>query len=716
MSRYAEIVLPLPVERIFTYVVPPDCAEKILPGMRVLVPFGERLLTGFVVGLKKKRPGRNLKLKSVAELLDDSPLFSPSLLSFTRKLSQAYIVPWGEILQSAVPPSFILKSRTSLFLTPRGQEALEKSLLTEEERRVASCLSAKPHTLRYLERKCPAAHLSALLAGMQRKELIASRKEVKRVRRRPKKEPKPGTKQLELDFSMDENSRKAAGIISGARASPKFTPFLLLGAADRRRAVYFELIRKALSASGRVLYVVPEVSLTPALVDEVARKLGEAAAVLHGGMTEARREIEWQRIRDGRAQVVVGSRLALFAPVQSVKFVICDDEQDESYSPQEGLPYDVRAAAAIRAAEEAAILVSGSSAPAVESLYRARKARSLFDLGEDRKDIRISIVEHHPGRAIVCPVLERAVRSRLARKEPVILFFNRRGYASSLICPNCGFYPRCARCELPLSYHKHEGKFVCHYCRFSVSAYSACPRCGGRLGLKKGAGVEALAEELRRVFPQARVDIFAVDEAGRKDVKENLKREFQDGRVNILVGTQLLTHQVNFPKASLVGILHPEFSLHLADFRSGQKTFQAILRELQFLREGRGAEAVVQTSAPDHFSIREAVRGDYRAFYEQEITFRRLMDYPPFSALAEVNLMGSELRKVAAAARVLSGRARDAGPAISQFGPSLAPPARVGGLHRVQIVLKAPSRERLHRFLRGALQGIGLKKSVVFSS
>lgn len=234
--------------------------------------------------------------------------------------------------------------------------------------------------------------------------------------------------------------------------------------------------------------------------------------------------------------------------------------------------------------------------------------------------------------------------------------------------------------------------------------------------LKKGAGVEALAEELRKVFPQARVEIFATDEAGRKDVKENLKQDFQNGRVDILVGTQLLAHQVGFPKASLVGILHPEFSLHLADFRSGQKTFQSIVRELQFLGEGRGAEAVVQTSAPDHFSIREAVRGDYRAFYEQEITFRRLMDYPPFSALAEVNLMGGELRKVAAAARALSGRARDAGPAISLFGPSLAPPARVGGLHRVQIVLKAPSRERLHRFLRGALQGIGLKKSVVISS
>jgi primosomal protein N' (replication factor Y) len=713
MTRYAEIALPLPLDRIFTYEVPPEFAEKIAPGMRALVPFAGRTLTGFVVGLRKRSPSRELKIKSLKELPDDSPVFPPALLSFTRALGRAYFIPWGEVLQAGVPPSIIPQSRASFSLTEKGREALDKSLLPEEEREVAACLVSRAHTARFLERQCRAANPASVLDRMRRKELITASQELKRVKRRGRRDDVPGAKQLELDFSLDESSRRAAEAVSRLLDSRTFAPFLLFGPRDRRRAVYFELIRKALAVTGRVLFIIPEISLTSALIEGIESRLGEAAAVLHSGLTEARREGEWQRVRRGGAQVIVGSRFSLFAPIDGVRLIICDEEQDESYSQQEGLPYDVRAAARLRAAGEAAVLVFGSSAPSVETFYRARRAGRLLDLGEDPENRVATIIAHQPGRGLIAPELERAVRARLARRDPVILFFNRRGYAASLVCPKCGFLPRCSRCGLPLSYHKREAKFVCHYCRFSVQAFAACPQCGGRLVIRQAVGIEAVAEDLKKRFPQSRVEIFAADEAGRKEQKDKLRLEFQNRGIDILIGTQFLAHQADFPRASLVGILHPEFGLRLADFRSAQKTYLAIVRGVRFLSEVEGAEAFIQTSAPDHFSIRESARGDYRAFYRREIAFRRLMGYPPFSALAEVQFMGDRLRRVAAAARSFAGRAKEGGPDISVFGPSLAPAAKVRGLYRVQIVLKAPRRNRLHRVLEEGLNGISVKRSVV---
>jgi primosomal protein N' (replication factor Y) len=715
MILYAEIALPLPLDRTFTYAVPAEFAGRIAPGMRALVPFGGRTMMGFVVGLRKKSPGRGLKLKSLAELPDEPPVFSAALLAFIRDLGRAFFIPWGEVLKAAVPPSYVPRSRSSFSLTEKGREALEKSPLSEDEREVAACLATRAHTVRFLERKCRSVHLASVLERLRRKGLVAARQELKRVKRRARSEAAPGAKQLELDFSLDESGRRAAEAVSRPMDNREFGLFLLFGARDARQAVYFELIRKALAGSGRVLYLIPEISLTPALIERIEKSLGEAVAVLHGGLTAARRESEWQRIQRGDAQVIVGSRLALFAPVDGVRLVICDEEQDESYVQQEGLPYDVRLAVRLRAEEQSAILVFGSSAPAVETFYRALKAGNLLDLGGAPGFRRVTLIAHPPGRGVISPEVERAVRARLERRQPVILFFNRRGYASSLICPKCGFLPRCSRCGLPLSFHKREGKFVCHYCRFSVAAFAVCPKCGGRLVIRQSVGIEAVAEDLKKRFPGKRVEIFAVDEAGRKEQQARLRLDFRNRDIDILIGTQFLAHQADFPRAAFVGILHPEFGLRLADYRSAQKTFLAIGRALQFVDGAAGAEAVVQTSAPDHFSIREAARGDYPAFYEQEMAFRRLMDYPPFSALAEVQFVGDRLRTVGAAARCLAGRARDAGAGISVFGPSLAQSARGKGLHRVQIVLKARKRERLHRFLAGALKGINVKRSVVIS-
>jgi primosomal protein N' (replication factor Y) len=714
MTVYADIVLPIPVEQTFTYSVPSELEKRNRTGVRVLVPFGERLLTGFVVRLRSRKPKGSLKLRPIQEVLDEDSLFSRSFLSFTKKLSQHYLVPWGEILQAAVPPSLLPKSKTMVCLTPKGSQAPDQGTLPEDEMAVVSRLMRRPHTPRFLERQCRVENIAALLARLQKKELIAIRKDLRRVRRKTKTETAPGPAQLELDFSLNEDLSRAADAILTALTQRTFSPFLLFGSPDRREPVYFRLLREVLARSGRALFLIPEISHTHSLIENLGRKLGENVAVLHSQMTERQREIEWQKVRENRAGVVIGPRSALFAPLDNVRLIILDEEHDESYSQQEGLPYDVRTAARLRAEEEKAVLIFGSGRPSVAGLFRAKKGRYLIDIGGERK-AAVHLADSRKSAGLVSRSILAAVTKSLGRQEPVLIFFNRRGYASHLVCSRCRFIPRCARCDLALSYHKKETKLVCHYCRFAIPAAGACPQCGGRLVVWRGAGIEAVAEEMRKAFPQARVEVFAADETGRKGERERILKAFHAGEINILLGTQLLAHQADLAKVSFVGILHPEMILNLADFRSAEKAFHMITGALRFLREEATAEAVVQTASPEHFSIREAARGDYRAFYEREIKFRRLMDYPPFSALAEVVLMGEKLRKVAAVARTFAGQAREAEPDIAVLGPALAPVSRIRGLYRIQIILRAPRRSSLGRFLTVALKGISVRKSVFLS-
>jgi len=716
MTLYADVVLPLPIDRPYTYLVPTELEARAAVGIRVLVPLGERRLTGFVVGLRKSKPRLSVSIKPVAEVLDDRPFLTPELLSFTRKVSRSSFTAWGEILQAAAPPSLLLKTRVAVRLTSKGKEALAGGALSDEERRIASLVSTRPHSPVFLEKKVPVKNPAGLLARMRRKELITAEKELKVVgrRARPAQATKPA--QLEFDFSLDDGLRRAAGPVLERLAEGRFAPFLLFGPASRREAVYFHLARSTVAVPGRVLHLVPEIALTQALIETYKKRLGDGLAVLHSAMTERQRELEWHKIKEGRAAVVVGPRSALFAPLPGVRLIIVDEEQDETYSQQEGLPFDVRKAARIRAEEERAVLVLGSAAPTVESFEAARKGGFLIDLGGEPVRSNALVLDFLPTSGLIDPRLTDAIRVRLEKGEQTIVFYNRRGYSSRLVCVRCGRVSRCDRCDLSLAYHKKEARLICPACRRAVPAVLSCSHCGGRLAVKPSAGIEAVAEELRRAFPGRRVEIFAAGEAARKENKESLLRDFGGNQIDVLVGTHALLRQTGLSPVTLVAVLQPEMILQLADFRSGQKAFQAVTGALRFLREGEDSRLVVQTSSPGHYSIREAVRGDYPAFFEQEIKLRRLLDYPPFSSLAEVLLSGQDLRRLAGEARTLAGKIRQTGKAIQVYGPALAPVARMKGLRRVQVTLRARREETLVRALAGVLPEIRARKTVFLFS
>ena len=324
----------------------------------------------------------------------------------------------------------------------------------------------------------------------------------------------------------------------------------------------------------------------------------------------------------------------------------------------------------------------------------------------------VEIVDDRQERRLISRRLEEKIRGRLIKGEPILVFFNRRGYASFLLCSRCNTIPRCIHCDIALTYHKREEKLICHYCNYSIPRRDDCPECGSRIIRKRGAGVEAVEEELVGIFPQSRIACFDTDVVRGRGIEERILRSFQGGKIDILIGTQLLAHQAGLPRVSLVAILHPETILTLSDYRASQRTFQTLNQMMKFLCNNNKAEAVIQTALPHHFSIRQGAFQDYLSFYRQEIKFRRLMNYPPFSHIIEILFQGKNLRAVARQSRKFSASIRLEGEDIEILGPALAPVTRVRGRNRVQVILKARKRGKLDEILRRSLSSIKLRKSI----
>ena len=711
MTLYAEVVLSLPVSQAFTYIIPESFIARAQVGSRVLVPFSQRMLTGFIIGFRKRRPAPGIPLKEIAEFLDDEPVFSSSFLSFTRRLSDYFYSSWGELLQASLPPSFILKSQTRLFLTEKGLAALEDRTLSEEERKILSLLQKKDYSLLFLKRKLQMKGLSALLSRLEKNGLVETQQDVKRTKKRRTPAVTESQAQLELDFSLDALSRQTADRISASIRSQAFARFFLYGPSDKRESVYFQLIKRSLEMRQKVLFLLPEIAVTQALMEKFEKRLGERAALLHSRLSERKRELEWLRIKEGEAEVVVGSRSALFAPLDNLGLLIVDEEQDESYYQQESPSYDARKGAWIKAQGQGATLVYGSALPRVSAFFRARKGGYLLSLEEEKRRKKAEIIDSRQERRAISRRLAVRISERLKNKEPVLVFLNRRGYASYLFCPECNSAPRCVRCDIALAFHKKDKSLVCHYCGYSTPVTVDCPGCGSRMTWSKTLGVEAIEEELGEIFPQSKVKSLAADL--NRDEQEKVLGSYNGGKIDILVGTQLLARQTDLRPASLVVILFPEIILTLPDYRASERTFRAVSRMMGFLRTGSDAEMVIQTALPDHFSIRLAASNDYSSFFKEELNFRRLLNYPPFCRLVEILFQGENLRSLARQSRRFMERVRKSSKAIEILGPGLAPVARVRGRARIQVILKASRKEILDKALRDLARTAGTKTTVL---
>lgn len=712
MTLYADVILSLPLDQAYSYEVPEAYQEKAQIGSRVLVPFKQGILTGIIVRLRKKRLDKRIELKEINEVLDERPVFSPAFLAFTRRLSEYFYSSWGELLLASLPPSLVLRSKIQIDISERGEEANTDESLSTKEKEILSLVKKRPYSEFYLRRRLKTKNITSLLSRLEKKGLIHVKKEIKRHRRVSVRSSPSLPTQLEMDFSLDEKTRKAADLIAGKIRKNAFSPFFLYGHPSKRRAVYLYLIRNILSQKKKVLFLVPEISLTKSLVENLKIKLGENAALLHSRLSERMKEVEWNRIKDGEVDVVVGPRSALFSPLSDIGMIIVDEEQDESYFQQESPSYDARKGAWQRATVEGSAIIYGSECPSVEAFNRAKKGGYLLCLEKDTKKFRVEIVDDRKERRIISQKLKDKIKERLERREPVLFFINRRGYASFLICSQCSNIPHCRNCDVSLTYHKKEGKLVCHYCNYSLESLDSCPVCGSRIIRKKGIGIEVVEEEIKRIFPQSSVACFDMDVVKKRGDQEKILSHFYKGKIDILIGTQLLAHRVDLPKVSLVAVLYPETLLTLSDFRASQRTYQNLNQMMKFLRNESNSELIIQTSLPQHRTILAAAVGDYSSFFEQEMKYRQIMEYPPFAHMAEVLFQELDLRTLARKARDFSSRLKSFTEDIEIMGPALAGVSRVRGKSRVQIILKSRKKKSLDFALKESLREVKSKRSI----
>ena len=725
VSPYVEVALPVPLRRLFTYGVPDALRGSLRCGSRVAVSFNRRKLAGVVVSGRDELPEGVKRALAVAGLLESEPVFTPELLRFLEQAAKYYMHPLGEVLRAAAPalPTGAMKRlRADGFLeaeenlpgqrvahhvtwevraTGQGQSsarlgARQKKLLGLLEGRESILLEELRGEL-----SDPRGVVRALAAkGLVTYQEVAVNPDPffrTPVERDTPPEPTPA-QQHSIDAITEAISKRSADA------------FLLHGVTGSGKTeVYLRAIDEVQRAGGGAILLVPEIALTPQLVGRFRARFGDDIAVLHSGLTTRQREDAWQALRRGRAQVAIGARSALFAPVANLSLVVVDEEHDPSFKQDEGFRYHARDMALLRAQYAGATCVLGSATPSVETYYRANEGRlRLLSLpsratGATMPSVQIVDLRRHRQGPTGHPLLSGPLHAALGRcldgGHQAILFLNRRGFSPSVRCVGCGAVAECPACSVALTEHRGQGALRCHYCDFHRPIAAPCAACGAKEYQHLGVGTEQLQRAIEESFPNATVARLDRDTASGEGVEAVLDR-LRSGEVDVLVGTQMVTKGHDIAGVTLVGVVLADQSLAFPDFRASERTFQLLAQVAG--RAGRAeapGEVILQTFQPEHPAIRLAAEHDYGRFYEEELRSRREVGYPPFARLVTVRVHAGAEADAKSATQHLADTARQH-PAVREgavqiLGPAPAPLARLRGRYHYRLLLKSSDRKLL---------------------
>jgi primosomal protein N' (replication factor Y) len=775
---YCDVSLPVPIDQPFTYSLPETLRHRVLPGSRLMVPFGSRKLTGVILRCHDERP--EVATRDALRLIDAAPVLDAELLALGRWISGYYCSPLGDVLRGMLPLASDVRQGKVWSLTDAGRDAARQLLLGSAEddpvTQVLRMLEKRPLSASYLKKALPLGEKA--IKSLERKGFVVVeqvqterdplRAPSERLRVELKAEPAvegklnkperellaflelhPGSHNLkELEETVRNASLAARSLarkglvtlqpetmeitagpvrarhalnaaqaaaysqISAAIAAMRFQTFLLHGVTGSGKTeVYLNCIDATLATERSALLLVPEIALTPAVAGQFFSRFGDRVAILHSAFTDVERSEQWRRIRSGAASVVVGTRSGVFAPVRNLGLIVVDEEHDGSYKQEENPRYNGRDVAIVRAQAANACVVLGSATPSLESRYNAEREKyTLIELPgriEERPmptveliDMRQEFLETRQQATFSRKLIE-ALGGRLENGEQTIVLLNRRGFSSFVACRSCGERVNCVNCSLTLTFHKRDRRLLCHYCGYAEKVPSDCPKCHSEHIYFLGLGSEKVEEELHRAFPAARIARLDRDTVTGKRQYETILNEFREGNYDILVGTQMIAKGHDIPNVTLVGVVSADIGLGMPDFRAAERTFQLLTQVAG--RAGRGnvpGIVLIQTINPDHYAVRMAAAQDYAAFYQKELHFRRMMHYPPFSAMANV-LVRAE--KQEAAMRMSSELGLLLSPPPEQLkimGPAEAPVPRLKNEYRYQFLVKAASRKVLNELLR----------------
>jgi primosomal protein N' (replication factor Y) len=755
----ARVSLEIALRKEFDYSIPAELVGQIDVGSRVQVPFGPRKILGVVTALAEESGHANLK--PILKVIGAQTLVTPKVLKLARWIGEYYCCA-PEIALKSVLPEAVRKEdagwRERLFVRALAVSG-ELPKLPKRQQEVWNIVEER--------RELPLAELleltkttAATVRKLEDRGLVSLTSEVS--------ERDPYARETILptqNIVLNPAQAQALGEVTKAMdAENSSRTFLLHGVTGSGKTeIYLQALAHALAQGKGAIVLVPEIALTPQTVERFkarfsSGKLQTLVAVLHSHLSAGERHDEWHKIRSGRARIVIGARSAIFAPVEPLGLIIVDEEHEQTYKQEEAPRYHARDVAVMRGQMENAVVVLGSATPSMESYANCKKGKfTLLNLPErvdDQKMPHVRVVDmrqamfKEKGPPLFSPQLKEAITQRLERKEQTILFLNRRGYSTSLQCPKCGYVANCPNCSVSLTYHRIDQRLACHICGHNEKVPAVCPepKCKNPAIRFAGTGTQKVEEVLAKLFPKARVKRMDADTMKRKDDYRHVLGDFRAGKLDILVGTQMIAKGLHFPNVTLVGIIYADSALHQPDFRAGERTFQLLTQVAG--RAGRGdveGEVFVQAFTPFHPAIQYARRHDFVGFYEQEIEFREQLKYPPAARVALLTLKGRNEEKVKFSADHLKrelekklksqGRAGSPLPAADMFaddgahgvtrptsfkdlviaGPAPAPLLRAENFYRYQIMLRTRAMSALSRELAQIIQSLKLPADVTLA-
>ena len=647
----AEVIVDIAAsetDRIYDYL----CDENTVVGSRVRAPFGGKMVTGFVMRIKENTDYPIEKLKKILPTSDELPALNAECLALAEKMARRYRVPKALTLRLFLPAEM----RTGKVRELTKNYAVLNLPLSEMK--LVKSAKNQIGAAEYLEKngKSECAFVNNMfpggLAALEKKGYVTITKE--QILRDPYKSVS-GEK---VDRVLtDDQARAVQTVQTDAR-----TVQLLHGVTGSGKTeIYLTLIAKCLREGKSSIFLVPEISLTPQMLSQLRARFGKNAAILHSGLSAGERFDEWWRLRTGEAKIAIGARSAIFAPLENLGVIIVDEEHDSSYSSESAPRYNTFDIAFLRAKCNGCKLVLGSATPSVETYKRAKEGEfSLIKL-EKRinkrplPEIIIADMRREVRRgnnSAFSGVLKEEIEKTLAADKQAILFLNRRGYSQTVICKECGYVAKCEACDVSLTYHREENCLKCHYCGAKYGTLPACPDCGGVKLTYAGTGTQRIAHDLQKLYPTAKILRMDNDTTSGKEGHYKILKTFAEKKADILVGTQMIAKGHDFPAVTLVGILDADMSLHFSDYRSGERTFQLLTQVAG--RSGRAEEkgkVVLQTFDPENEVLGFATSYNYEGFYENEISLRAAMAFPPFSKIVRVLITGEDDKKTVEALR-----------------------------------------------------------------
>ncbi len=796
------VAVALPVRETYSYSTPAFLQQRAGIGCRVLVPFRNRKVTGYIIGIEQQGQGEVKGIRDILDVLDSEPLFHEKIAPFFLWMADYYLFPIGLLIRSALPGGLNQESYKSARLSDEGMKVMDGPDIPPDERGLLSWIKDNPgkrlppqreilsalvkkgwviilenqvkRTVGPLKRICvrvkdgaaPDSILAAKKTGpgpknekeflellcssgaLQLNELSsrfsnglylvnkwAAAGLIERCSETVFRSPQCGilAPSPEPDLLFDQQTQ-ALKTITGYLDKKAFTVCLLNGVTGSGKTeVYYRAVRHAVGQGRQAIIMAPEIALAMYTEGILRSRFGDRLAVFHSGLSDGERYDQWMRMVRGEADLVIGARSALFSPLPRLGLIIVDEEYDSSYKQEESPRYQARDAAIVRARMENALVILGAGTPSVQSFHNASKGKyrmiSMPERIESRPLPEVEIVDMKDlkdtgrGEDILSPLLRDALKKTLASGNQAILFLNRRGFSRVYLCRSCGESMKCPNCDVTLIYHIRENSLSCHYCDYHITPPDKCPSC--RKGHMKafGFGTQRLELELQKLLPDSKIGRMDRDNTRRKGETFRLLKDFNDGRIDVLVGTQMITKGYDFPNVTLVGVVSADLSLGFPDFRSGERTFQLLSQVAG--RAGRGEQkgrVIIQTFNPANYAITSARDHDYNTFFIKERELREQLGYPPFSYLACLRFQGNDKAVAEAVTRRMGDEIKSMiagwpkrGREILVLGPVAAPIAKLKGKYRWQILIKGKGTAILHYMLKEveALSRDILKKSGV---